>query len=155
MIKNILPYVFLLLAFWYFPDFYVLSKNASNYIYKESVARQTNKVEVKVVKQVPYLPQKYSVLSGSEKGLRVELISKTRRFSASAPVRDEEGTALLTDIPTDTYTLNIGKEINFDPDEIQDIQNRGESVFSTGEILNSSIRILTINGDQFIVPIIP
>jgi hypothetical protein len=154
MIKKLLPYILIILAVWYFPEFYLLSKNASNYIYKEAVARKLNKVEVKIVRPIEYLPKKYAVINAGELDLRVELVSTTKVFSRSAVIRADEKTALLSDIPSDEYTLNVGPIVDYSAEEIQDLERDGVSVFSISELLPITPKIVIIKGDTFIAPII-
>jgi len=154
MIKKILPYVLVVLALWYFPDFYLFSKNASNYIYKEAIIRESNKVEVKVVRPISFFPKKYAVFNSGEKGLRVELVSYTKSYSRSVLVRIDEGTALFTDIPADTYYIHVGKEVNFFPEDFRLVESKGDSVFTPTELYPISLQTVTIKGDTFLAPII-
>ncbi|MDQ3098602.1 MAG: hypothetical protein M3Q44_02555 [bacterium] len=154
MIKSILPYIIFFCFFWFLPDLYLLSKNASNYLFKEASVKQLSRVEIKIVKKIPYLPLKYGVLSQGQKGFRVEFIDTTKDFAVSAPVT-ESGVAIVESMPNSTYRMLVGPEVTkYDTNQIIEIESTGQSVLDENTLIPISIETVTINADAFLAPVI-
>ncbi len=153
MIKSLIPYILMFCFLWFMPDLFMFSKNVSNYIYKEATVRPFSRVEVKVVKKLPYLPLKYGVLAPGQKNLRVEFMDTTKNYAVSAAINDD-GVALFESLPNSTYTLRVGGEVELSPTEIADYGALGQSVFSESEVISTSIETVTISSDVFLAPVI-
>jgi hypothetical protein len=153
MLKGILPYVLIILFFWFLPDIVVGSKNLSNYIFKEATVRTYGRVEIKVNKKLPYLPTKYSVLGVGESGYRVEMLDEKNHFSRSVLANDEN-VYIFENFPAGTYDLRVGKDPGFELDEMQAIEAAGNSIFKESEVLKTTIPEVTIQGDVFIAPVL-
>ncbi len=135
------------------PDLYLFSKNATNYIYKESTLSPYSRVEIKIVKKLPYLPVKFGVLAAGQKNLRVELVDTKKEFAVSMPVGDN-GVALFETLPNSEYSLLVGPEVSLLPAEILSIESMGGSVFGENPLLPLSIKTVNINSDVFIAPVV-
>jgi hypothetical protein len=153
MVRKVLPYVLFCLFLWYMPELFLFSKNLTNYIFREATAVSTQRVEIKVVKKLPYLPVKYSVFHPGVKGVRVELHNPEKPFAISQ-LSDEYGTVVFEYIPTGTYTLNIGDEVEFKPEEIQEIQSEGNSIFGGSQVHRTNLPTVTIDADVYLSPIV-
>lgn len=154
MIKAIVPYILLFCFLWFLPDMYIFSKNASNYLYKEARFDDYARVEIKVAKKLPFLPEKYSVLGMGEKNVRVVLMDVSKEFVVSALV-NEQGVAIIDSVPHSKYKLLIGPEVtDYTPDEIIMIEKAGQSVLEEDSLIETSIDNITISSDVYIAPVI-
>jgi hypothetical protein len=154
MLKSIAPYIIFFCFLWFLPDLYLFSKNASNYIFKESTVRTTSRVEVKIVKKLPYLPLKYGVLSQGQKGLRVEFMDTSKDFAISAPVTDD-GVAVVEQMPNGTYRMLVGPEVTtYEHNEIVEIESTGQSILDPNSLIPVSLDTVTVNSDVFLAPVI-
>lgn len=135
------------------PDIFVFSKNISNYIYKEATVSQYSRVEIKVVKKLPYLPLKFGVLAPGQKNLRVEFLDTTKDYAISAPI-NEDGVAVIEVMPHGTYKMLVAPEVELPPADILELESTGQSVFDPNTVLPTSIDTVTVTSDLFIAPVI-
>jgi hypothetical protein len=153
MFRKVLPYVLFGLFVWYLPDLFLGSKNLSNYLFREATAVPTQNVQIKVVRKSPYFPEKYAVLGSGVPGLRVELMDVSKDTVMST-VTDGDGLALFPQLSDGTYQINIGKEVEFTPEDIYAIEHKGMSIFEPGTTFKTTIPIVTITRDVYLSPVI-
>lgn len=153
MFQKILPYLIIAIGLWYLPETFLFLRNIASSIFEETSVKNTHTIEFKVVRPIPYLPEKYAVLSGGVGDMRVELNEPDTNFVRSS-VTDEYGAATIDVVPPGKYTVRIGPKGDYPEADVGAIENSGQSVLLDSDVLPSSISEIEISKDMFIVPIL-
>lgn len=153
MLKTVLPFLVIAVGLWYLPETYTFLRNVAASIFQEAGNRTEFTVEMKLSKEISFLPQKFGSLGPGVSGYRIELNAVDEDYVRSAET-DGVGTVQLNGIRPGKYKIRVAKDIVFEENEIVSIEATGESAIDESNLIPTYPIDVVIRKDQYIPVII-
>jgi hypothetical protein len=153
MLKTLLPFIVVAIGLWYLPETYTFLRNLASSIFQEAGNRTEYTVEMKLSKEISFLPQKFGSLGPGISGYRIELNAVDQAYVQSAET-DEVGNVQLNGIRPGKYKIRVAKDIVFEENEIASIEAAGESAIDESILIPTYPIDVVISKDQYIPVVI-
>ena len=152
MIKSLIIFSIGLLL-WFTPELVMFTRRLSDYVYQEAANASNRRVEVKIVRAIPYLPDKFATLARGEKNMRVEMIDEVGRAVGSTT--KDDGSAIFSNIDPGEYLLRVAKVREYGSADLRRHVEYGQTLILDNEKIETRPDKIVIAKDSYHVAIIP